>query len=58
MLLDGHYIEKEVASIDNFKSLLKTPVGYNCSEEIDPFHPSFSQIRGDNLFPSWYYEFY
>ena len=54
----GLLFEKEIASIDNLKSLLKTPVGYNCSDEIDPFHPSFSQIRGDNKYPSWFYEFF
>ena len=50
--------EDEKESIENLKSLLLTPVGYNSSEEIDPWHTSFNEIRGDNIFPSWFYEFY
>ena len=50
--------EDEESSIKHLRSLLKTPVGYNSSKEVDPFHPSFSQVRGDNKFPAWVYEFY
>ena len=50
--------ENEEKSLQNMKNLIFTPVGYNSSEEIDPFHPSFIEIRGDNSFPSWFYEFY
>ncbi len=48
----------EKASSENLKVLLKTPVGYNSSEEIDPMHPFFNEIRGVNIFPTWVYEFY
>ena len=50
--------ENEKPSKRNFLKLIKTPVGYNSAKDIDPWHPSFSEIRGDNIFPSWFYEFY
>ena len=31
--------EDEEASLENLKILLYTPVGYNSSKKIDPFHP-------------------
>jgi hypothetical protein len=50
--------EDEEVSIENLKYLLKFLVGFNSSVEIDPWHTSFNEIRGDNIFPSWFYEFF
>ena len=50
--------ENEEESLENLKKLIFTPVGYNSAKDIDPWHPSFCEIRGDNTFPSWFYEFY
>ena len=50
--------EEEEATLQNIKKLIGTPVGYNSAKDIDPWNPSFSEIRGDNKFPSWFYEFY
>ena len=50
--------ENEESTLENLNSLLSTPVGFNSTNDIDPWHPSFSEIRGDNIFPLWFYEFY
>jgi hypothetical protein len=46
--------EYEVASLENLKILIATPVKFNSAKEI-PWHPSLLEIK--NRFPVWYYKY-
>ena len=35
---------EEEVSLQNFKILITTPVGYNSAKDIDPWHSSLVQI--------------
>jgi len=44
--------------LKNLKILIYTPVGYNSSKDIDPWHPSLLEIKNGNKFPEWVYKKY
>ena len=48
----------EKVSLENLKILLNTPVGFNCAYDIDPWHPSLTEIKNGNKFPEWYYKYF
>ena len=50
--------EDEEASFKNFKILISTPVGFNSSEKIDPFHPVNQKIGDYEEYPNWVKLFY
>ena len=45
--------EEEEVSLENFKKLISTPVGFNSSEKIDPFHPVNLKIGDYEEYPNW-----
>ena len=36
--------ENEIASLENLKDLIQTPVGFNSAEDLDPCDPSLLEI--------------
>jgi hypothetical protein len=50
--------EDEVASPENLKYLLKTPVGYNSSDKRDTMLKSMDKIKDYSIYPAWVDEFY
>ena len=43
--------EDEEISLENLKSLLRTPVGYNSAK--DPWDPSLLEIKNGEKVPEW-----
>ncbi len=50
--------EDEIASLENFKFLICTPVGFNSAKNIDPWHESLLEIKSGKKFQEWVYKYF
>ena len=54
----GILFEDEESTSENFKILINTPVGFNSSPKIDPFHPVNLKTGEYDFYPNWVKSFY